>query len=77
MYKRQKYDPGNFASYQDSYEKALQLVCVEKTIDVTEGDFQIDIQPPADANGECVVQIYLQGETRFAIDSVPINLKGK
>ena len=75
--RRGKYAPENFASYQDSYEKAQQLICVEKTIDVTEGDFQVDIQPPADANGECVVQVYLQGETRFAIDSSPINLKGR
>ena len=72
--RRGEYDPDDFASYQKSYEEAQQLVCSEQTIEIAAGDFQVDIPVPEDANGECVVQIYLQGETGYAIDSVPIQL---
>ena len=74
--RRDEYNPDDFASYQESYDKAQQLVCSEQTVDIAAGDFQVDIQVPENANGECIVQVYLQGETGFAIDSVPIQLPG-
>jgi len=70
--RRSVYNPNEFESYQETYEQVQQLSCSEETKEFAAGDFNVAIAIPESAQGECVVQVYLQGETGFAIDSVPV-----
>lgn len=75
--RRSEYDPSEFESYQTAYEQAQKLVCGMETQEIKEGDFDITVPIPESASGECVVQIYLQSENGFAIDSVPVRISRK
>ena len=73
--RRPKYDPTQFDEYQEAYEKTQQLTCFAIDKSVSQGPFEMEIQIPEGANGDCTVQGLLLREDDFAIDSAPIQIK--
>jgi hypothetical protein len=74
--RRKDYDSSNesFLSYQETYEKAHDLVCSSKLIAVTSGEFETEIDVPAEASGRCVVRAMLKSGELFAIGSAPVEV---
>ena len=65
----------SFRSYQQIYERALDLVCAKKVIPVSEGKFESEIVIPQDTVGRCVVRAMLDSGQVFALGSSPISIK--
>lgn len=74
--RRKDYDSSNesFRSYQATYEKAHDLVCSSKLIAVSNGEFETEINIPADSVGRCVVRAMLESDEMFAIGSAPVEV---
>ena len=74
--RRKSYDSSNesFGVYQETYEKAHNLVCCSKMIAVRGGKFETEIAIPPDAVGRCVVRAMLQSNEMFAIGSAPLDV---
>ena len=72
--RRKEYDssPATFAHYQLIYNQIQQLVCTEKTIDVKAGEFEVQLDVPPDASGDCFVRAMLLADETFALGSTKI-----
>lgn len=75
--RRKEYDPDPvaLAEYDREYRNAHDLTCVRQSIDVQEGEFELNVPVPVDASGECHVRLMLQREDRFAMGSHAVTIE--
>ena len=66
--RRKEYDSASatFASYQKTYEQTQDLICIKRTIKVEKGSFEVELQVPEDASGDCFVRAMLVSENKSA-----------
>ena len=74
--RRKNYDSSerSLVGYQDTYEKAQDLVCCSKIISVRKGKFETQIIVPTDAIGRCVVRAMLKSSEAFALGSTRVEV---
>ena len=74
--RRKSYQPSHefFAAYQPVYAQTQDLVCVQKTIEVKQGKFAIDLQIPDDCSGACHMRGMIKGDNYFAIGAVDVDV---
>ena len=72
--RRREYDSSAdvFQQYDVVYRETHQLTCWTTTVAIEEGDFEIKVQVPADANGECFVRGMIESKEGFALGAQPI-----
>lgn len=74
--RRKKYLPSVefFESFQGEYEKAQNLLCVEKQLNVDAGPFSVELEIPADCSGACHVRCMLQGQRVMQLGSRDLDI---
>lgn len=72
--RRREYDSSEnaFQQYDAVYQETQQLTCWTTRVPIEEGDFEIRVEVPADANGECFVRGMIESNDRFALGAEPI-----
>jgi hypothetical protein len=79
MARRKTFD-GSDASlkkFQETYDQAIDLVWVEKSIDTKQGSVTVELDVPAGMTGKCLVRAILVSKEGFGLGSNPIVVKRK
>ena len=79
--RRRKFDPDEklLAAYQQQYDQAHDLVCSDRSAQITAGDFKLTLNVPAGVRGDCRVRLMLSGRdldntSRFAIGTIDVDV---
>ena len=74
--RRRSYQPSHefFAAYQPVYDQTQDLICVQRSIEVTKGPFSITLPIPDDCSGACHVRGMVRGEKFFAIGAMDVDV---
>ena len=79
--RRRKFDPNDTAlsDYQQQYDQAHDLVCSERSTQISAGDFEVTLNVPAGVRGDCRARLMLSGKdtddlARFAIGSIDVDV---
>ena len=72
--RRREYDSSEqaFAQYDAVYRETHQLTCCAKQFVIEPGEFEIKIDVPADASGECFVRGMVESGSGFALGARPL-----
>ncbi len=68
-------DPRSLAAYQEVYEQANRRTVTHVLLDVEAGDFEAELEVPAEARGRCVVKAFMaSAPDRCALGASPVRI---
>ncbi|MCH2184049.1 MAG: C25 family cysteine peptidase [Mariniblastus sp.] len=75
--RRREYDSSDeaFAQYDVVYQETHQLNCWQTQVAVEAGPFEIEVDIPVDANGDCFIRGMVDSSDGFAMGARPISIR--
>lgn len=68
--------PAVFSKFQEVYDQSRDLVCMQNTVTTDmDGKFRIEVDLPAEVNGQCVVVATAIDQTNYHVGSTKVEIK--